>query len=192
MTRWWWVRHGPTHQKAFTGWRDVPADLSDTDQIARLEAHLPRNAVVISSDLIRAVETASAIQGPRERLPHSPNLREFNFGVWDGLKFDEVAARDPELSRAFWEKPGDLAAPDGESWNDVAARVQRQVDDLTSRYTGHDIIAVAHIGVILTQVQAAGKMDPYKALSFSIDNLSVTQTSFDGSNWSLGPINHIP
>ncbi|MDX5383564.1 MAG: histidine phosphatase family protein, partial [Rhodobacterales bacterium] len=29
MTRFFWLRHGPTHQKVFTGWRDVPADLSD-------------------------------------------------------------------------------------------------------------------------------------------------------------------
>ncbi|PHR02026.1 MAG: histidine phosphatase family protein, partial [Sulfitobacter sp.] len=38
MTIWHWVRHGPTHEKAFVGWRDVPADLSDTAQIARLNA----------------------------------------------------------------------------------------------------------------------------------------------------------
>ena len=24
--RLWWVRHGPTHEKAFCGWRAVPAD----------------------------------------------------------------------------------------------------------------------------------------------------------------------
>ncbi len=192
MTRWWWVRHGPTHQKAFTGWRDVPADLSETAQIGRLEAYLPQDAVVISSDLIRAVDTASAIQNTRTRLPHCAGLREFNFGVWDGLKFDEVAARDPELSRAFWEQPGDLAPPEGESWNAVAARVQSEVDTLSAQYSGRDIIAVAHIGVILTQVQAAGRMDAYKALSYSIDNLSVTQTQFDGTGWTLGPINHIP
>ena len=35
--RLWWVRHGPTHEKAMTGWRDVPADLSDTAAIARPE-----------------------------------------------------------------------------------------------------------------------------------------------------------
>ena len=36
MTTWHWVRHGPTHQKSFVGWRDVPADLSDHAQIERL------------------------------------------------------------------------------------------------------------------------------------------------------------
>ena len=37
VTRFWWVRHGPTHEKAFTGWRDVPADLSDSAALARLD-----------------------------------------------------------------------------------------------------------------------------------------------------------
>ena len=41
--RWWWVRHGPTHQKVFTGWRDVPADLSEVDQINRLAKFLPQH-----------------------------------------------------------------------------------------------------------------------------------------------------
>ena len=61
MTTWHWIRHGPTHQKNFTGWRDVPADLSDTAAVARLSAHLPGTALVISSDLTRSVTTASAL-----------------------------------------------------------------------------------------------------------------------------------
>ena len=52
MTTWLWVRHGPTHEKTFVGWRDVPADLTDAAQIARLNAHLPQEALLISSDLI--------------------------------------------------------------------------------------------------------------------------------------------
>ena len=105
------------------GWQDLPADLSDTDQIARVDAHLPDDALVISSDLIRARDTATAVQGGRRRLPDDPNLREFNFGAWDGQVFDRIAERDPTLSRAFWERPGDVAPPDGESWNALAGRI---------------------------------------------------------------------
>ena len=78
-TRWWWVRHGPTHEKAFVGWRDVPADLSDHAQLKRLSDFLPADALVVSSDLIRASDTASAIQGARTELPHEHNFREMNF-----------------------------------------------------------------------------------------------------------------
>lgn len=192
MTHWWWVRHGPTHEKAFVGWRDVPADLSDTAQIDRLNAYLPNGAMLLSSDLIRASATAQALQPNRSPLSIHTNIREFNFGVWDGMRFDAVAERDPVLSRQFWEQPGDIAAPDGESWNTVAQRVQHFVDDVTRQNPDRDIIAVAHIGVIMTQIQRATGLSAYETLGHKIDNLSVSDIRFDGVKWQMGRINHIP
>ena len=190
MTRWWWVRHGPTHQKNFTGWRDVDVDLSDTAKIARLNDHLPDGAVLVSSDLKRAVKTADALGGSHSRLPHASDMREFNFGLWDGLHFEEVAKRDPELSRAYWENPGDVAPPEGESWNDAAGRLNRFVDQMNDAHWGRDIIAVAHFGAILTQVQRGLGVSAYEALSHEIENLSVTQMTWDGQDWSVQAINH--
>ena len=82
-TDWWWVRHGPTHEKVFTGWRDVPADLSNIKQINRLKNFLPQNAVFVSSDLQRATATAKAIHSGNQEIIIDHNLREFNFGLWD-------------------------------------------------------------------------------------------------------------
>ncbi len=191
MTRWWWVRHGPTHQRAFTGWRDVPADLSDTAQIQRLADFLPQEAVVVKSDLLRARATADAIQAERRRLPHHRDLREFNFGHWDGEHFEQVSTKYPELSREYWEKPGDIRPPDGESWNDAAARVSTAVDDLISQ-NFQDLIIVAHFGTILTLVQRAENLSAYNTLSHRIDNLSVTQLTFGDTGWQTGVINHLP
>ena len=192
MTRVCWVRHGPTHQTAFTGWRDVPADLSDTAALARLDAFLPRDAVVISSDLRRAVATADAIMGERDRLPHDPDLREFHFGTWDGLHFSEVADRDPDLSRRFWEDPGDVAPPGGESWNAVAARVGAAIDRARQATGGRPLIAVAHFGAILAHLSAAGTMTAHEALGHRIDTLSVTEVLPNGTGWRIGRINHKP
>ncbi len=192
MTRFWWVRHGPTHEKAFVGWRDVPADLSDKALISRVDQALPVDAMVVSSDLIRARDTASAIGGQRRRLPDAPDLREFDFGDWDGLHFSDVADRDPDRSRRFWEEPGDLAPPNGESWNAVAARVGQAVNRLITDHPNQDIIAVAHIGVIMTQIQQASGSTAYQAMSHQIDNLSITDLTFDQRGWHVGTINHIP
>ncbi|KEJ89087.1 histidine phosphatase family protein [Sulfitobacter donghicola] len=194
MTVWHWVRHGPTHEKSFVGWRDVPADLSDITMIERVRGHLPQKAVMVSSDLIRSVATADALTGlAHTRLPHEKDLREIDFGVWDGMRFDAVAARDPELSRAFWEKPGDIAAPDGESWNQTAARVDRVVDRLSAAHPDTHIIAVAHFGVILTQVQRASGVSAYEAMSHKIDNISVTTLHHaGGEQWRVEQINHLP
>jgi len=191
MTRVWWVRHGPTHEKAFVGWRDVPADLSDKSAIARTAAYLPDTAIIGSSDLIRASATADAIALGRKRLPDDPALREFNFGVWDGMTFDAVAARDPVDSRLFWEEPGARKAPQGESWNDVSARVGKAVDALIAQNAAQDLVLVAHIGVIMTQIQRATGGSAYSAMSHQIANFSVTDMAFDGTGWTLGTINHI-
>ncbi|MEL6840084.1 MAG: histidine phosphatase family protein [Pseudomonadota bacterium] len=191
MTHLWWVRHGPTHERAFVGWRDVPADLSDTALIDRVAAYLPADAPVISSDLIRATATADAIAQGRPRLPDDANLREFNFGVWDGMHFGDVAARDPDLSRRFWEEPGDLAPPKGESWNAVAARVNGTVDALIAQHRPRHLILVAHIGVIMTQIQRATGGNAYEAMGHQIDNLSVTDMTLSGGSWDIGRINHI-
>lgn len=194
MTTWHWVRHGPTHEKTFVGWRDVPADLTDTALIAGVRNLLPGRALVVSSDLIRAADTADVLCGPQHtRLPHEAGLREIDFGIWDGMHFDAVAARDPELSRAFWEKPGDIQAPKGESWHQTSARVNGVVDRLNAAHPDGTIIAVAHFGVILTQVQRALGVGAYEAMSHKIDNISVTTLHHHGdARWEVARINHLP
>ncbi|MEM9127292.1 MAG: histidine phosphatase family protein [Pseudomonadota bacterium] len=192
MTRLHLVRHGPTHAKTMVGWSDLPADLSDTAAIARLHSHLPKSAMIISSDLSRAVDTASAIQGTRKRLPHHSDLREINFGAWELRGFADIEAEDPHLAFAYWDSPGDVRPPKGESWNDVRHRVDRAIDALIQEYPAADIVVVVHFGVILTQVQRALDLDAQQAFAHRIDNLSVTDIGFDGSQWSVGKINHLP
>ena len=191
VTRLWWVRHGPTHEKAFTGWRDVPADLSDTAKIARLHSHLPPDAALISSDLQRATSTADALGAGRTRLPHAPALRELNFGVWDGLHFSKVAEMHPELSRAYWETPGDVKPPNGESWHDLSARVSPKVDALLQQ-DASDLIIVCHFGVVLNQLQRATGFSCYDTFAQKIDNLSVTEIAVSNNGWQTGVINHCP
>lgn len=189
MSRFFWVRHGPTHAKTMVGWSDIPADLSDTGLIARVDAHLPKDALVISSDLIRARATADAIQGGRERLPHDPDLREIHFGDWELKRFDEV--EDEAHIRRFWEHPGDVRPPSGESWHEVAARVDRAAARLLAAHPGRDIIAVAHFGAILTQVQQALQIGAYEAFAHKIDNLSVTELHWDQNRWHSRAINQL-
>ncbi|MEM1076203.1 MAG: histidine phosphatase family protein [Pseudomonadota bacterium] len=193
MTTWHWVRHGPTHAKSFVGWRDVPADLSDHTRINRLRAHLPANAVLVSSDLERARKTADALQHKDHlRVPHDPHLREFHFGAWDGVHFEVVADRHPNVSQQYWERPGDTAAPHGESWNAAAARVETAVRRIGQRFPNMHVIAVAHFGVILTQLQKALGISAYDALSHRIENLSVTEITWQNGAAAVKHINHQP
>lgn len=193
MTVWHWVRHGPTHAKTFVGWRDIPADLSDKASIERLRDHLPDHALLLSSDLTRASQTADALHKPGyRRLPDDPHLREIHFGVWDGMHFEKVSARDPHLSRQFWETPGDIQAPLGESWNETTARVNATVARISQQYPDAHIIAAAHFGVILTQIQMALGVSAYEVLANKIDNLSVSRLKWQNGQSSVESINHLP
>ncbi len=192
MTRFWWVRHGPTHRKTMIGWTDAPADLSDIEGLARLDAHLPKDALVLSSDLSRCIETAKAIGGKRQFLPPRKNLRELHFGDWEDQSFDTASGLDPALIRAFWDTPGDIQAPNGESWNQLCLRVRGEVDQLCREHTNRDIVIVAHYGVILSQIQHAGNMPAKAATSFHIDNLSVTRLEHLGDAWRIMGVNHKP
>lgn len=189
LTRIFLVRHGPTHQTAFTGWRDVPVDLSDRAAVRRLDDHLPDDALVISSDLQRAVHTADAIAGSRQRLPHDSGLREFNFGTWDGLHRDAIIASDGDLFRQFWDNPGDIAPPGGESWNAVAARVSGTIDRIDRDHPGRRLVVVAHFGAILAQLTTVG-LPPQDALRHKIDTLSITELARNGPEWQILRINH--
>lgn len=171
MTRFWLVRHGPTHARTMIGWTDLPADLSDAAALSRLNAHLPPEAPVISSDLTRAIATADAL-APRPRLPHDPRLREIHFGQWEQRSFNEVEAEAPALIRAFWDQPGETRPPGGESWNDLAARTRDALDHLHG--AAPEIIVVAHFGPILATLQRAAGITALESFAYRIDNLSVT------------------
>ncbi len=182
----WMVRHGPTHAKCLVGWTDLDADLSDRARVARLDAYLPRGLPIISSDLRRAVQTADALDAGRQRLPHDPGLREIGFGDWEMLRHDEIP--DQALARRYWEQPGDIAPPGGESWNNLSARVSATLTRLAPQ---GDVIVVAHFGAILCQLQAVLGLTPVEAFARRIEPLSVTRLR-------LGPaprafvVNHQP
>jgi alpha-ribazole phosphatase len=191
MTRLFWVRHGPTHAKTMVGWTDLPADLSDRAALARLDAFLPRDSVILSSDLSRAVVTADAICDGRQRLPHDPDLREIHFGAWENRSHDEVSADTPDHVRSFWEMPGDIRPPGGESWNDLSARVTRATDRLIAAHAGRDIVVVAHFGAILAAIQRARGCPTTEVFAHRIEPLSVTTLERGGTGWTCNAVNQL-
>ncbi|TVQ55368.1 MAG: histidine phosphatase family protein [Rhodobacteraceae bacterium] len=188
--RWWWVRHAPTGAPGVIGWTDAPADLSDRAALDALAAALP-HAPVVSSDLSRAVATADRIAGLRPRLGAEPALREMRFGAWEGLPAAAIAERWPEESRRFWAEPGAHAAPDGESFDDLAARVGAAVEGLNARLGSGDVIAVAHMGVVMAALARALGLSARQAMAFRIDTLSVTRLDWlpDARAWRVEAVN---
>jgi broad specificity phosphatase PhoE len=107
-----------------------------------------------SSPLRRALATAEPI-GRALGLEPVPiaDLREIDCGELEGLTWDEVAARFPELYA--WNRiPAGFRFPGGESYGDLAGRAVPAIDAIRDRHPGATVVVVAHGGVIRTALNA--------------------------------------
>ncbi len=170
------------------GWTDLPADCTDEAAFARLSAHLPAGATLVSSDLSRAVATADRL-APRRRLGHHPGLRELNFGAWEMRGFAEIEAEDAERLHAFWDRPGEVRPPGGESWNALCDRVEAALEALLATEAG-DLVVVSHFGPIVAAIQRADRLSPEAAFAHRIDNLSITEIDASTTDWRLVRANY--
>ncbi len=199
VTRWWWVRHAPVinHGKRLYGQNDVAANTSDNAAFERLARTLPREAVWVTSHLSRTKQTAAAIAEVGHPLPEpqvETDLAEQHFGAWEGLTFAELAAAKDGAYHKFWIAPAHQAAPGGETFVAVVARVADAVGRLNAQHAGRDIVAVAHGGSIRAALSGALEIDPERALSFAIDNLSLTRIDHidgpgEGGAWRVVAVN---
>ena len=201
-TRWWWIRHAPvtSHAGRIYGQQDVEADF--TNSAAALEglaALLPEDLVLITSDLKRAVTTADAIAmagAAWRQTERDPGFREQHFGDWQGLSSEELATVREKLPHSGWLAPAFERPPNGESFSDVIGRVVPAIIRHTSQHTGRDIVAVAHGGSIRAALAYALELDPESALSFSLQNLSLTrldhiETGDDSGVWRIVCVNRV-
>lgn len=197
VTRWWLIRHAPVRNpdKVIYGRDDPPADTGDAAALAALAERLPANAVWVTSHLRRTRQTAAAL-----RLPGSDmalverDLAEQDFGAWEGLSHDAVAASQPEEARRFWSAPATEAPPGGESFATVMDRVAGAVRRLTAAAEGRDIVAVIHGGSIRAALALALDLTPEAALRLSVAPLSLSRIDHYGGgswpgSWSVGALN---
>ena len=122
-----------------TGW--LPGELSaEGRREARELGELWRDrgiAVVISSDLRRAVDTARiAFPDGRPPILLDPRLRECDYGRLNGSPAELVAAeRIGHIDEPF---------PGGQSYRQVVAATQEFLRDLVARWDGERVMLIAH------------------------------------------------
>ena len=128
------VRHGETEwnlERRTQGRLDSPLTergLAQAHAIGRLLAGLMSAAAVrvVASPLGRARRTAEIIcqhLDPVPRLQLDDRLRELSLGSWDGLTYAEIAIRSPGIFDGDGHHDWCFRCPDGESYEDFAARV---------------------------------------------------------------------
>ena len=144
------VRHGypelPEGKRLCVGRRDLPLSAEGRKQARRLGdyfAGLPLR--VVSSPLLRCIETAEAISGD---YGISEGLLELDMGRWTGLSFDDIRLRWPRLYEQRGREPETTAPPEGESLEDCARRVEGTFWKLLETCRDGTLVLSAHSGVI--------------------------------------------
>lgn len=148
------VRHGLTEfnsTRRFAGYSDVELSAEGQRQVERLRDRLANEKidVIYCSDLKRAWATAKVISSERkvEIVPCS-ELREINYGDAEGLTFDEISRRYPELAQAIRNFNLELKFPGGESFAGFIQRTITFLDKLEKHEPSSTILVVSHSGAL--------------------------------------------
>jgi uncharacterized phosphatase len=151
------ARHGETDWnlgRRVQGQSDTPLNETGRAQARTLAEELAGERIdaVYSSDLVRAHETARIVAEPRGLgVTALPDLREKNFGTWEGLTDDEILVRFPDARTGPWG--------DGEATEDVARRVVAALLRIAESHPGGQVLVVSHGGPLRAALTRCG-VDP--------------------------------
>ena len=156
------------------GTTDIPLGEKGFAQARQMSASLPTVTAVFSSPLSRAVQTAQAIGKP---VTVVDDLQEMYAGEWDGLTFDEIRQRYPELYAA---RANDLTLPlpGAEDPSECLARFTAALRHCTATAPG-DLAVVGHGGIIARFLQEL------TGTWYKPDYTEILVLSWDGGEFSL-------
>jgi len=146
----YFVRHGQTahsRENSFSGTLDVPLTESGhrmAQALAEHWGHLPLQAVY-ASNKSRAIATATPIANLL-KLPVQVDrdLREIEYGAWEGLSEDEVERSHPGAFEAWSDHPDLVPPPGGETAVQIAERAMASIARIRATHTEGSVMVVSH------------------------------------------------
>jgi glucosyl-3-phosphoglycerate phosphatase len=144
------VRHARSEANDAEIWQgqgDAALSPAGRDQAVSVGKRLAKRNfdVVISSDLIRAHETALATG---HEVETDPMLREMDLGAWEGRTFKEVAENHPDLLQAIRSGEAIRFGETGESIQEFEDRAQAALESIVARVGSGSVLVVTHGGLI--------------------------------------------
>lgn len=185
------LRHGDTRlspEHRFSGLSDEPLSADGTRQVSaaahRLACEGARIDAIVSSPLRRAAATAAIVAGELALTTATDDdLRETDFGQWEGLTLAEIQKQWPEAVVA-WQRDPERAPPSGESFADTACRVNRACERIVREYQGQTVLVVSHITPIKVMLcRALGA--PLRALyRFYLGSACLNEIQWHGNEFA--------
>jgi len=178
------IRHCATHlssRNCYCGVTDPELSADGIKQAKCLTARLKdeRIETIYTSDLRRAYRTAEIIAGGRP-LRKMKDLREADFGVFEGLCREDIMRCHPKSYAEWISDPWHIKAPNGESAYDLSVRIERAYRKIVSLGGGTKVI-VSHGGPLRILLCMLLKRDPktFRELSVDLGSLSVVDRKKD-------------
>lgn len=194
------IRHGETEWNSEGRFQGHLNSVLNAQGLAQAEALGERLAterfdLLLSSDLGRALQTASAISmRSGHEIVVDPRLRERRMGIFQGLTPAEVEARYPGEYARFRSNDPDYAIPEGESLRQLYQRSVACFTELATRHAGLSLAAVTHGGVLAMLYRHARAMALQAPRDFPLRNTSVNRFRHRLGAWQLqswGEIDHL-
>lgn len=193
------LRHGDTRlspERRFSGvgsW-DLGLSAAGRDQAQRAAGSaLLRDGAfreVLTSPLARCQETARIVADTLGvSVVVEEDLREMDFGLWEGMTFDEIQDRFPEDLRRWMQM---MSAPPTGSTETFAAVVDRMgtvAERMASRYAGASVVAVTHITPIKALVTHALGAPPSALFRMELSSACFSRISYTGGEPSVRLLN---
>ncbi len=181
----YYIRHGETDWNALgrlQGTQDVPINARGRAQAAQAAGILSElllrdgrdkaSIPFVASPLGRARKTMELVREtlhlPSKAYAVDERLREIGYGEWEGSTLAEAEVRDPALFARRLADKWTVAAPGGESYGAVQARVSAWYSELSA-----DAVAVAHGGTARALMVALGFETPHSAADLIIEQGTV-------------------
>ena len=188
------IRHGDLGDRLrgrYIGRTDAPLSVEGRRQAAALAgplAQLPSKASVLVSPLCRTRETAEFALGRGANFAVDPDLREIDFGRWEGMGFAEILAADPAAVDRWAALAEDFAFPDGDSIRNFRKRIGATAERIAADPAG-TVVVVTHGGVIRFLICHFLGLPDRAHLLFDVQPASISEIRIDGGKGVLTLLN---
>lgn len=141
---------------------------------------------IISSPLARTRMTAQLISDAIGLdVETDVRLVERKFGIWEGLRFDEIERQFPSLYLDWKRNQAEFKPEGGESVFDLLERVGAVIFDIKQRFAGKTVVIVSHVGPIRVLIADALGLSVKSYRQIGIDYASVSCVDFGRSQNNL-------
>jgi len=183
--------HSVSAGERYIGTTDTPL----TERGRAQAQHVCRRLRAWSCDAIRA-SPSLRVRETLQMATHAwepevvtdADLREIDFGRWEGLRFEDILKQDPERVAEWTVNRMDFAFPEGERLSDFWDRITR-VGRVLQTYPQARVAVVAHGGVIRSLLCHFLGLAPERNRMFQIDLGSMTFLTFHAGVAVLAGLN---